>query len=170
MKQKNTDELISRLNDRLLALRSGGAKGVIVGSFGVPYAKYHEFGTKWSEKMAWFIIRMGRENAAAPKKQRDKSKGVIEFDYSGDVLRARIKERPFVLPALPANESRIREILSQVGGEKPIGIDKALTRIGMLLQTQISRNVRDRREGEPRGPIIGRTGALLNSIRYELIK
>jgi hypothetical protein len=169
--EKKADELIKRLTDRLEALRASGIKGVRVGSFGVPYAEFHEFGTDWSEKMAWFILRMGKQNGAASKRKRDKSKGVIEFDYTGDVLRARIKKRPFLFKALEQNQEKVRAIMAKMSGEKPIGIDVAMIRIGTLLEAQIVRNIRDRREGgSARGPMVGRTGALLNSIRYELIK
>lgn len=168
-RQKNTEDLINRLRKRREALRGGGVRGVRVGSFGVSYAKYHEFGTDWSEKMAWFILRIGKENASAGKRQKRQSKGVVEFKVLDDVLMARIRPRPYLFRAQAENADKIREIIASVNGEKPVPLDRALIRIGMLLETQIVRNIRDKRSGKPRGPIID-NGALINSIRYELIK
>jgi phage gpG-like protein len=76
-----------------------------VGIFGVKYAKFHEFGTKPSIKMARWIF--------ANLKRRGKRgfKGVIEWGGSGKMRTARIRARPFFRPSIEQEKGYISEIV-----------------------------------------------------------
>jgi hypothetical protein len=71
-------------------------------------------------------------------------------------------KRSYIGPALEQRRSQIMQIISQGITQDTLGLEKALLRIGMILETQIVRNIRSQ------GLI--NTGNLINSIRYELIR
>jgi len=76
-----------------------------VGIFGVKYAKFHEFGTKPSIKMArWIFANLKRRGNRA-------SKGVIEWGGSGKNRTARIKARPFFRPSIEQEKQYISDII-----------------------------------------------------------
>jgi HK97 gp10 family phage protein len=66
--------------------RQGGGVSIIVGSFGVPYARIHEFGTIW----AGGTLRLARKAAYPP--------------------------RPYLRPALQDSRDRIIDIIRSLGG------------------------------------------------------
>ena len=171
--------LVERFRDRLEKLRAGGVTGVEVGVRGVRYAAFHEYGTKPSAKMyRWLMANLfaqySRERAKARPQDRPKmgaSKGVLEIRGEGDNKTARLRARPFVGPALGQRRDHIVDILRQTIGPDPISVEKAMIRIGMMLETQMIQPVKNPPfpEGGARGPIVGRTGAIINAIRYELL-
>ena len=76
-----------------------------VGIFGVKYAKFHEFGTKPSIKMArWIFANLKRRGKRG-------SKGVIEWGGSGKNRTARIKARPFFRPSIEQEKQYISDII-----------------------------------------------------------
>jgi len=76
-----------------------------VGIFGVKYAKFHEFGTKPSIKMArWIFANLKRRGKRG-------SKGVIEWGGSGRNKTARIKARPFFRPSIEQEKQYISDII-----------------------------------------------------------
>jgi phage gpG-like protein len=79
---------------------------VEVGSFGVPYAKFHEFGANLgpSGMRAMFAAMRARRSISG---KRYKDKNVI--------MGTRLMARPFVRPALQTKLGRIREILAEYG-------------------------------------------------------
>jgi hypothetical protein len=154
--KSSTTILVKRLEARFKALREQGVEGVQVGSYGVPYAAFHEYGTKWSEKMWWGFMR------ARKGLKRQPPKGVMQFKREGKEIKStRIRERPFLRPALQLRQDMILNILRQTVAPDPISKARAFTRIGTILETQIVRNIRTQR--------IINTGNLINSIRYELM-
>jgi len=77
-----------------------------VGSFGVPYAKFHEFGANLGPAgMRAMFAAMRARRAVSGKRYRDKNVVV------GQKLRA----RPFVRPALQTKIGRVRELLAEYG-------------------------------------------------------
>lgn len=81
------------------------------GSFGVPYAKYHEFGTKpFSERgrRAMFAAMRERQKSAQSAK-RYKKGGKKVF------VNNRIRPRPFIRPAIQSKVGTIRKILAEYG-------------------------------------------------------
>jgi phage gpG-like protein len=76
-----------------------------VGIFGVKYAKFHEFGTKPSIKMARWIF------ANLKRRGKRSSKGVIEWGGSGRNRTARIKARPFFRPSIEQEKQYISDII-----------------------------------------------------------
>lgn len=160
-------ELEKRLAERYRLLReSGQPKGVRVGSYGVPYASYHEYGTQWSNRMPF-----GFWAAMRGRKQRSPSKNVMEFSGKGKDRIARLKARPFLRPAFETHKDRIVSMFAEAVSTKPQSMEQVLTRIGAILEAQIVRNIRrpPKPERGARGPIAN-TGNLINSIRYELIR
>lgn len=154
--KSNTTMLVKRLEERFKALREQGVQGVQVGSYGVPYAAFHEYGTQWSEKMWGGFLR------ARKGLKRQPPKDVMQFRREGkEIKQTRIRERPFMRPALQKREAMIMDILRQTIAPNPITKARAFTRIGTILETEIVRNIRTQR--------IINTGNLLNSIRYELM-
>lgn len=97
----DTGRLINSL--RYEIYKEGNEFGVKVGSFGVPYARLHEFGGPFTPAMRramfWSIKRRG-----GPER---KSKGVIQ----GGRFRARPYLRPAVLESRMAILSALREAL-----------------------------------------------------------
>lgn len=83
---------------------------VTAGSFGVPYARFHEFGANLPPN----AVRAMFANMAKRKRQkRHVSKGV----FSGNVRDGgTLKARPFVMIALKQEQARIRAILAQYLG------------------------------------------------------
>jgi len=79
---------------------------VVVGSFGVPYAKFHEFGANLgpSGMRAMFAAMRARRSSSA-RRYRDKNVVV------GQKLRA----RPFVRPALQSKLGQIRTLIAEYG-------------------------------------------------------
>lgn len=79
---------------------------VVVGSFGVPYAKFHEFGANLGPAgMRAMFAAMRARRASSAKRYRDKNVVV------GQKLRA----RPFVRPALQSKLGQIRTLLAEYG-------------------------------------------------------
>lgn len=153
--------IIKRLSLRFKELERGEPVGVEVGAYGVPYARYHEFGTAWSDKMAWAFFARMREEKAPPRP----SKGVMQFKRSmlrGKLL-ARIKPRPFIRPALKQREADITRILRLIFAEQPITREAALDRIGYLMVAQIVSNIDEK-------DIRGRTGYLRRQIQHRLMR
>lgn len=158
-------ELEKELAKRFVFL-DGRVKGVEVGSYGVRYASFHEYGTRWSNKMPY-----GFWKAVRDRKQRSPSKNVMEFSGTGKDRMARLKARPFIRPAFESHQNKIFDMIQRATVKYPETKEAVFLRIGMILETQIARNIRrpPRPEGGARGPI-SNTGTLLNSIRYELIR
>lgn len=80
---------------------------VEVGTFGIKYAKFHEYGTKWSHKQ-WLFLQANRERG-----NRKKSKGVLQFRESGGLMESRIRARPYFKPAIDRRKDMIVEILRE---------------------------------------------------------
>ena len=163
---KSPKELERALELRFELFRKKGPKGLKVGSWGVHYASYHEFGTRWSNRMPY-----GFWKAVRGRKARSASKNVMEFSGKGKDRMARLKARPFLRPAFEQHKDRIVGLFAKAVSNDPQSMENVLTRIGTILQTQISRNVRrpPKPEGGARGPIAN-SGHLLNSIRYEIMR
>lgn len=85
---------------------------VSVGTFGVPYAKYHEFGTEWSHKQWLFLGRPSVEDKPRYKKTKD-GRRVVEVRGKGLVKESRINARPFVRPAVERRGDLIRQIIRE---------------------------------------------------------
>lgn len=82
---------------------------VIAGSFGVPYARFHEFGATLPPAAVRAMFAAMRKRSAT----RRPSKGVFQGNpRDGGTLKA----RPFVRPALEAERARILAILQEVMG------------------------------------------------------
>lgn len=152
----DTPELIARLEGRIEKL-GGDVSGVKIGSFGINYAKFHEYGTKFSVKMyRWLQANLWKERATTG------SKGVLQFTGRGKTRAARIKARPFLGPAVKTRSPMVIDILRASLFDESKNLTPAFTRIGMIMKTEIIRNIRKER--------IVDQGGLLNSIRYEYIK
>jgi len=152
----NASILAQRLEARFEKLRNGKVTGVRVGSFGIPYAKFHEFGTKFSPKMyRWLQANLWKERKSSA------SKGVLQFTGKGENRAARIRPRPFVRPALKSRQPLVIDILREAMLTEAPDFTPAFTRIGNILTTEIVRNIRKQR--------IVDQGGLINSIRYEMI-
>lgn len=166
MIKTNAETLVERMAKRYAALSKTAPKGLRVGVFNVPYASYHEFGTKWSNKMPYGFFKAVRD-----QKKRSPSKNVMQFAGTGRDRMARLKARPFYRPAVEQHRDRIINMLTGAVTEKPESFDRIFQRIGQILVTQMARNVRrpPNPEGGARGPIAN-TGNLLNSIRYEILR
>lgn len=165
MKTENADDLVEELSKRYKIVRElNRPSHLVVGVFGVPYASFHEYGTKWSAKM-----RGGFFRAVKDKEQRSPTKNVMEFAGRGKVILARLKARPFMRPAFEQNKNRIFDIIASSVGDNPLTLEQMYTRIGSILEAQIVRNARNppRPEKGARGPIAD-SGALLQKIRYEI--
>jgi len=79
---------------------------VSAGSFGVPYAKYHEYGANLGAAgLRGMFAAFKRRGEATGNKPRDKNVIVNGF----------LKARPFVAPALQSELSKIRRILAEYG-------------------------------------------------------
>lgn len=77
-----------------------------VGSFGVPYAKFHEFGANLGPAgMRAMFAAMRARRAVSAQRYRDKNV----------VIGQRLTARPFVRPALQTKLGRIRELLAEYG-------------------------------------------------------
>lgn len=80
---------------------------VVVGSFGVPYARFHEFGASLPPAAVRAMFAAMRKRSPT----RRPSKGVFQGNpRDGGTLKA----RPFVVPALMMERARIRAILQEV--------------------------------------------------------
>ena len=88
--------------------KEGDSSILRVGVFGVRYASFHEFGTKPSSKMYWFLRKRWEED---PRVRKKPSKGVIEYSGGPGGPKARIKPRPFLRPALEKNKESAIEII-----------------------------------------------------------
>ena len=81
-----------------------------VDAMGTKYAKYHEFGTKPSAKMArflkWRMGQMKKSGAAIPR-----PKGVIAWNGRGKNQTARILPRPFFWTSIQKEEKNIIKLL-----------------------------------------------------------
>lgn len=152
----DTPELVQRLEARIEKLR-GDVVGVNVGPFGINYAKFHEYGTKFSVKMyRWLLANLWKERATTG------SKGVLQFTGKGKTRAARIRARPFLGPAVKARAPMVIDILRASLLDDSKSLTPAFTRAATILKTEIIRNIRKERIVDQRG--------LLNSIRYEYIK
>lgn len=79
---------------------------VVAGSFGVPYAKFHEFGATLPPAAVRAMFAAMRRRGGP--KRKPGGKGVFKGNaITGGVLRA----RPFVRPALQSEHARILQIL-----------------------------------------------------------
>jgi len=92
-------------NTKYEYFKSGNSFGISVGTFGVRYAAFHEFGTKFSRKMWLYLMATMPKSPRKPKKTKGKkrrggSKGVIETQLGGAGIEARIRARPYVRPAI----------------------------------------------------------------------
>lgn len=77
-----------------------------VGVFGVRYAKFHEFGTRPSTRMARFLLwKMRNERVKKP------SKGVIEWGGYGKNRTARIRPRPFFFNTIESEKDYIYDMM-----------------------------------------------------------
>jgi len=76
--------------------------GVEIGTFGVKYAKYHEYGTKPSHKMWIYLV----SNIIGKGTVKKKSKGVIQTSGSGRDRVAWIKARPYVHPTFNSEKNQ----------------------------------------------------------------
>lgn len=83
----------------------GKKSGLRVGSFGIKYAKFHEYGTQWSRKM-WLYMMANRKSWGGKK-----SKGVLEKRMGGQGIEARIKARPFIRPSIERNPKNRKFII-----------------------------------------------------------
>lgn len=84
---------------------------VTVGSYGVPYARFHEFGAKLPPAAVRAMFASMRKRSKTPRP----SKGVFQGNpREGGTLRA----RPFVTPAIQLEQTRIRAILNEVFSNK----------------------------------------------------
>jgi len=82
---------------------------VMVGSFGVPYARFHEFGASLPPAAVRAMFAAMRKRSPT----RRPSKGVFQGNpRDGGTLKA----RPFVVPALKMESARIRAIIKEVMG------------------------------------------------------
>ncbi len=83
---------------------------VTVGSFGVPYARFHEFGATLPPAAVRAMFANMRKRSSTPRP----SKGV----FTGNaVTGGKLSERPFVRPALKTETARIRAIIREnLGG------------------------------------------------------
>lgn len=73
---------------------------------GAKYAKFHEFGTKPSAKMARWIFANLMKNG-----KKRASKNVIQWTGRGRNIQANIKARPFFWPAIDSERKYIYETL-----------------------------------------------------------
>ena len=80
---------------------------VEVGTFGVEYAKYHEYGTKWSHRQWLYLMATRGERPKRP------SKGVLQTREKGGVIESRIKARPYFRPAIESRKDVVMEILRE---------------------------------------------------------
>lgn len=79
---------------------------VIVGSFGVPYAKFHEYGANLGPAgLRAMFAAMRARRAVSAQRYRDKNV----------VIGQRLRARPFVRPALQSKLGQIRTLLSEYG-------------------------------------------------------
>lgn len=79
---------------------------LIAGSFGVPYAKYHEFGASLGPAgMRAMFAAMRARRATSAKRYVDKNV----------VVNGVLRPRPFVIPAFRSKLSLIRKILADYG-------------------------------------------------------
>jgi HK97 gp10 family phage protein len=79
---------------------------VTIGSYGVRYARFHEFGAELhpGAVRAMFAAIRGRSGPRRP------SKGVLEFRPDGS---AKLKARPFLRPAFESERPRIEAIVRE---------------------------------------------------------
>lgn len=82
---------------------------VTAGSFGVPYARFHEFGATLppAAVRAMFAAMRKRSSVRRP------SKGVFQGNARDG---GKLKARPFVMPALKLESARIRAIIKEAMG------------------------------------------------------
>lgn len=81
-----------------------GRNSVIVGPFGVRYARFHEYGAKLHPGAVRAMFAAMRR--AGPPRP---SKGVMTFSNGSATLKA----RPFLIPALRASRARVKAILRE---------------------------------------------------------
>lgn len=90
----------------LNSIRYRVEKNILTVGVGARYAKFHEFGTRPSAKMARWVFA----NLMKGSKKRA-SKNVIQWTGKGKNLKANIKARPFFLKAVETESQYISEIL-----------------------------------------------------------
>lgn len=100
----DTGALRNSLNYEIESDKTGSR--LSVGSFGVPYAKFHEFGANLGPAglRAMFAAMRARRASSA---QRYKDKNVV--------VNQVLKARPFVRPAYQSKLSQVRKILAEYG-------------------------------------------------------
>jgi phage gpG-like protein len=109
IRQKGIVDTGRLLNSIRYEIENQGKRSIVrVGSFGVPYAGTHEFGTTFTDKMRRGMFAALRRQG---RRQRGKDKNVI--------VGGRFIARPFIGPALVQHRQKIRDILrSLIGGGK----------------------------------------------------
>lgn len=101
-KQKIIDHGLLRMSTRYRV--DGNLLTLGIGSY---YAKFHEFGTKPSRKMARWLFA----NVIGKGGNKKKSKNVIQWTGTGKNIQAHIKARPFFWPTINNEQKYITEVL-----------------------------------------------------------
>ena len=90
-----------------ISYRVSGKK-LEVFAFATNYAKFVEFGTSPSAKMARFLFwKMGQ------KESKKKSKNIIQWSRVGTEIQARIKPRPYFRKTIEAEKGSIYKLLKE---------------------------------------------------------
>jgi phage gpG-like protein len=106
----DTGNLINSIRYRLF--QRGDLSGVIVGSFGVPYAAAHEFGFTGTQN-----VRSHTRNVTQSFGRPIKAKTANVAAFSRQM---RIRARPYMKPAMRKHGQRVVQILRElVSGSKP---------------------------------------------------
>jgi len=81
-------------------------RGIIFGVFGVHYAKYHEYGGRWTDENRKAMFAGMRETGQKPRP----SKGVVKNGW--------LTARPFIEPAIEKNRGYIIDQIRMIGAPK----------------------------------------------------
>lgn len=101
---RRTGNLINSIRYELFT--SGNKAGVIVGSYGVPYAAVHEFGFQGTVIVPGHTVSSHTRNGRL----------VRQHDRQGYSRRMKIRRRPYIRPAVRDLRDRIYEILRTAMG------------------------------------------------------
>ena len=82
-------------------------QGILFGVFGVGYAKWHEYGSEWTDKNRRAMFYYMRKTGQKPQP----SKGVVRG--------GRLMPRPFINPAVKNNREFIIDQIRLLGTKKP---------------------------------------------------
>lgn len=100
----DTGALRNSLNYEIEADKTGSV--LSVGSFGVPYAKFHEYGANLGPAgLRAMFAAMRARRASSAKRYKDKNV----------VVNGVLRPRPFVAPAFESKLSQVRKILAEYG-------------------------------------------------------